>query len=34
LLSFVVIEAIKAYDGEIPPFTDGRITVIGGAPIE
>jgi 5'-nucleotidase/UDP-sugar diphosphatase len=34
LLSFVVIEAIKAYDGEIPPFTDGRITVIGGVPIE
>ncbi|MDR0759535.1 MAG: 5'-nucleotidase C-terminal domain-containing protein [Treponema sp.] len=34
LLSSVVIEAIKAYGEPLFPVTDGRITVVGGVPIE
>jgi 5'-nucleotidase/UDP-sugar diphosphatase len=30
LLSYVVVEYIRAHDGIISPATDGRITVIGG----
>jgi 5'-nucleotidase/UDP-sugar diphosphatase len=31
LLSYVVVEYIKAQNGVISPATDGRLTVIGGA---
>jgi 5'-nucleotidase/UDP-sugar diphosphatase len=30
LLSYVVIEYIRAQNGIIRPLTDGRLTVIGG----
>ena len=31
LLSYVVVEYIKAQNGALSPITDGRLTVIGGA---